>query len=138
MESLSAKSDMYIRELQLAGLTNIINATLLSMQGNKMVYQDGAMVKMDESEQSDEDDQEGDNSRDMEDMRWRMTLLLCLLVPSSVLFLALKVFLCRWSKEVNWKPTTQETATDLRIKHGEVRSYMPSIRYPLQPKKEPV
>jgi hypothetical protein len=125
MESLSAKSDMYIRELQLAGLTNVINATLLSMQGNEIVYQDGAMVEMDESEQTDEDDQEGDNARDMEDdMRRRMTLLLCLLVPSSVLFLALTVFICRWSKEVNWKPTTlkrrQQTQEDKAWQSREI------------------
>ena len=104
MKSLSLNSDRFILSLQSAGMTNIINSTLLSMQGNEIIYQDGTMVEMDESQQTDDDQEE--NPRDMgDDMRMRMTLLICLVVPGSVIAVALLIFIYRWAKQVNWKST---------------------------------
>jgi hypothetical protein len=111
MKSLSLNSDRYIKSLQSAGMTNIINSTLLSMQGNEIIYQDGTMVEMDESQQIDDDQEE--NPRDMGvDVRMRMTLLICLVIPGSVVSVALMVFIYRWAKQVNWKSTSGRSEDD--------------------------
>lgn len=92
----------FVEALQNAGMAHIVNASLMSIEGDKMGYSDGEVVKMNDSEENDELSIE-DNDREMSDDMRRITIFLSLLIPGSVLFLACAVASCRFLREVNWK-----------------------------------
>ena len=43
---MSTDANAYVNILRSNGMEHVVNATLLSMQGNEMMYQDGEMVEM--------------------------------------------------------------------------------------------
>mmetsp|Transcript_2092 Transcript_2092/g.3473 ORF Transcript_2092/g.3473 Transcript_2092/m.3473 type:complete len:300 (-) Transcript_2092:186-1085(-) len=110
MKDISTDSESYVAMLRAAGLNHVVNATLLSIQGNEMMFENGEMVEMDEAQPADVNEE---SSRDMGDeMRRRMMLLLCLVVPGSALFLAVVVFMFRFlmTHEINWRASTSRDA----------------------------
>ncbi|KAG7372194.1 hypothetical protein IV203_018337 [Nitzschia inconspicua] len=97
---LSADSDQYVSILHEKGMEHVVNATLLSIQGNEMTYEDGKMIEMSVPEQS-KDVSEG-LSRDMGDDMRNKVVLLCLLVPGFAILAIATVFLVRMAREINW------------------------------------
>jgi hypothetical protein len=91
----------FVEALRDAGMTHIVNGTLMSIEGNEMDYRDGEMVQMGISE--DESEFIEDSDREMSDDMRMMTLLLSLLIPGAVVCLACSVFACRFIREVNWE-----------------------------------
>jgi hypothetical protein len=82
------------------GMTHVVNSTLLSIQGNEIVYSDGHIVEMPQSGME-EDTQE--ISRDMGHGMRNKVLFLCLLVPAIVIVVTVAVFALRLVREMNWK-----------------------------------
>ncbi|KAG7343061.1 hypothetical protein IV203_021006 [Nitzschia inconspicua] len=97
---LSADSDQYVSILHEEGMEHVVNATLLSIQGNEMTYEDGKMIEMSVPEQSKEVSE--DLSRDMGDDMRNKVVLLCLLVPGFAILAIATVFLGRMAREINW------------------------------------
>lgn len=119
---LSANADRYVAVLREEGMDNVVNSTLLSIQGNEMTYQHGVMVEKTQPEATGGQD-EDDLSRDMgEDMR-KNVLLLCLLVPGIAIIAAAVVFLARMAREIKWSSPTQNDALwrSKEIRRGENR-----------------
>jgi hypothetical protein len=111
------KVEQYIGVLHSAGMTHVVNATLLSMNGNPMVNRDGPIVES-SSDGKDQQVQHGknENTRDMDDDMRRMTLLLCLLVPGIAMLFAAVVYACRSVNEINWKHAAVEPQYTWRIR----------------------
>ncbi|KAL3899465.1 MAG: hypothetical protein SGARI_006452 [Bacillariaceae sp.] len=114
-KSMATDSQGYVETLRANGMEHVANATLLSMQGNEMQYNqdNGEMVEMNSDNGSDSDDLEATNattttvttisSRDMGDDMKNKVLLLCLILPVIVIVLAAAVFALRFAREgVNW------------------------------------
>jgi hypothetical protein len=102
----------YIHALQEIGMTHVVNAKVMSIEGIDLEYVDGKIVKMGGSDEETETSDDAITSdRDMsEDMRM-MTLLLSLLIPGVVLCFACSVFALRSSREIKWsKPKTSPEA----------------------------
>jgi hypothetical protein len=100
----------FVTALRDAGMTHIVNATLMSVDGSEIEYRDGEMVEMggsaDSSEYSD-----SDSEREMSDDMRMMTILLSFCIPGAVLCLACAVFACRSVREIRWKaPKTSPEA----------------------------
>ena len=104
-KNMSADSNMYVDILRSNGMDHVVNATLLSMQGNEMMYQDGEMVEMNNSESIEvkEEPMSATQTRDMGNDMKNTVLLLCLIVPVAVILLAAAVFALRFAREVNWR-----------------------------------
>jgi hypothetical protein len=100
LESLSSGSHLYVDLLHMNGMTHVVNSTLLSIQGNEIVYSDGHIVEMPQSGME-EDTQE--ISRDMGHGMRNKVLFLCLLVPAIVIVVTVAVFALRLVREMNWK-----------------------------------
>lgn len=104
---MSADADKYVSILHEEGMEHVVNATLLSIQGNEVTYEDGQMVEMSEPESelpSGEQQQPSEDveSRDMGDDMRNKVLLLCLLVPGLAILVAAIVFVVRIAREINW------------------------------------
>ncbi len=111
MDSLMGeKGVQYVDFLYSNGMTHVVNATLLSIQGNEIVYREGQIVESSNGLE-DQGNDELENTRDMDDDDMRMmTLLLCLLVPGIAMLIAATVYACRSAREINWKHTNLKTA----------------------------
>jgi hypothetical protein len=102
----------YIDALQEVGMTNVVNAKVMSIEGNDLDYVDGEIVKM---AGADEETEAGDDTitsdREMTKDMTMMTLLLSLLIPGFVFCVACSVFALRSSREIKWlKPRTSPEA----------------------------
>ena len=98
----------YIDALQGEGMTHVVNAKVMSIDGVDLEYLDGEIVKMDGA---DEETETGDDvitsDREMSEDMTMMTLLLSLLIPGVVFCVACSVFALRSSREIKWsKPKT--------------------------------
>jgi hypothetical protein len=112
----------YVDVLHANGMLNVVNATLLSIEGNEFPYRDGQIVEAGQEIPAPTTSGSGDGiitiptvtTMDMDDdMMRRMTLMLCLLIPGAFLFLAAAVFCCRSAREINWIPTWRKAEHDL-------------------------
>jgi hypothetical protein len=99
-KKMSIGADDYVSILHEEEMDHVVNATLLSIQGNEMMYEDGKMIEMAEPERNDGPDDEV--SRDMGDDMRNKVLLLCLLVPGLAIIAAAIVFIVRMAREINW------------------------------------
>jgi predicted RNA-binding protein with PUA-like domain len=111
----------FVTALRDAGMTHIVNATLMSVDGSEMEYRDGEMVGVGGSADSSEYT-DSDSEREMSgDMRM-MTILLSLCIPGAVLCLACTVFACRSVREIRWKTpkTTPEAPVWQSSEHCRV------------------
>ena len=106
---MGQNSTKFVLALQDAGMKNVVNATLMSIDGNELGMQDGIIVEMtDDNDNSTSADTSFDRSMSDDDMTM-MTLLLSLLIPGGILCLACTVCLVRSVREINW---TKGTNTD--------------------------
>lgn len=109
---LGENIENYIDALKEVGMAHVVNAKVMSIEGNDLEYVDGEIVKVGGA---DEETETGDDAitsdREMsKDMRM-MTLLLSLLIPGVALCLACSVFALRSSREIKWsKPKTSPEA----------------------------
>jgi hypothetical protein len=111
--NMSADSNVYVDILRSNGMNHVVNATLLSMQGNEMMYQDGAMVEMINDPESTGSETEASLTnatitRDMGNDMKNTVLLLCLIIPVAVILLAATVFILRFAREVNWSGVSHD------------------------------
>jgi hypothetical protein len=101
----------YIDVLHESGMMNVVNVTLLSIEGNELVYRDGQIFEVGgETSSPSQQTTAGGGipvatvTLDMDEaMMRRMTLLLCLLIPGVFIFMASAVFVCRSAREINWR-----------------------------------
>ena len=104
----------FLTRLQDSGISQIINVTLISIDGKAMDYLDGKIVEMGASNASNgnetgnlsggvsQPNSGSVSSREMSgDMRM-MTLLLSLLIPGVVFCLACAIYVMRSAREINW------------------------------------
>jgi hypothetical protein len=108
--------DDFVTVLQEAGVARVVNATLMSVEGNEMDYEDGKMVQEGDSFNEIE---EFASDREMGDDMRMMTILLSLLIPGAVICLACAVFAWRSIREINWKApkTTPDAPVWQRSEH---------------------
>jgi hypothetical protein len=89
----------FVGLLQDAGMTHIMNATLISIEGNEIEYQDGKVVEILDTDDSIEQvSKRQEMSGDMQ----IMTILLSLAIPGGIIFLACLVCAFRSIREVKW------------------------------------
>jgi hypothetical protein len=100
-QKLSDEAHQYIAVLHEEGMNHVVNVTLLSIQGNKLMYENGKMVVKTEPETS------AELSRDMGNDMQKNVLLLCLLVPGLAVTAAAVGFLVRMGREIKWSCSTQ-------------------------------
>jgi hypothetical protein len=88
----------FVGLLQDSGMTHIMNATLMSIEGNEIEYQDGKVVEILDTDESIEQVSKRQMSGDMK----IMTILLSLAIPGGIIFLACLVCAFRSIREVKW------------------------------------
>ena len=107
---MGQNSTKFVLALQDAGMKNVVNATLMSIDGNELGMKDGIIVEMDDDNDKNSTNADTSFDRSMsEDDMTMMTLLLSLLIPGGILSLACTVCLVRSVREINW---TKGTNTD--------------------------
>lgn len=109
---LGENIEKYIDALQEVGMKDVVDAKVMSIDGNDLEYVDGEIVKMGVD---DEDTETGDDAitsdREMSGDMTMIALLLSLLIPGVVLCVACSVFALRSSREIKWsKPKTSPEA----------------------------
>ncbi|KAL3920181.1 MAG: hypothetical protein SGILL_003391 [Bacillariaceae sp.] len=131
-KSLSTSSTAYVDILRSNGMNHVVNATLLSMQGNEMMYQNGEMVEMNNPGSIEYETEEpiSASSRDMGNDMKNKVLLLCLIVPVAAILLAAAVFALRFAREVNWRggPTHDENLWQHKEIHRAKKKYRNSSK----------